>query len=104
MYEVVKYEQFNLAGTALLYDLFGKNANYGVERVVVPSSRAIYDEGAYQCPEHGQVYPQPRTSSKKRNGLFDPTCPVCSFPSQRRRRLHFCLRRFMGLLNRYRSR
>ena len=71
-------EQVNLAGTALLYDLLGRNANHGVERIVVASSRAIYGEGAYQCPEHGQVYLQPRTSSEKRNGLFDPTCPVCA--------------------------
>jgi dTDP-L-rhamnose 4-epimerase len=77
MYEVAKYEQVNLAGTALLYDLLGRNTDHGVERIVVASSRAIYGEGAYQCPEHGHVYPQPRMSSEKRNGLFDPVCPVC---------------------------
>ena len=77
MYEVAKYEQVNLAGTALLYDLLAKNTGYGVERIVVASSRAIYGEGAYRCAEHGLVYPQPRTSVDKRNGLFDPVCPVC---------------------------
>jgi dTDP-L-rhamnose 4-epimerase len=78
MYEVAKYEQVNLAGTALLYDLLGRNADHGVERIVVASSRAIYGEGAYQCPEHGQVYPQARTSSEKNSGHFDPLCPICS--------------------------
>lgn len=77
MYEVAKYEQVNLAGTALLYDLLSKRADHGVERIVVASSRAIYGEGAYQCPEHGQVYPQPRSSSEKRTGCFDPVCPFC---------------------------
>jgi len=77
MYEVAKYEQVNLAGTALLYDLLARNAGCGVERIVVASSRAIYGEGAYQCQEHGQVYPQSQTSADKKNGHFDPVCPVC---------------------------
>jgi dTDP-L-rhamnose 4-epimerase len=78
MYEVAKYEQVNLAGTALLYDLLARNAGHGVERIVVASSRAIYGEGAYQCREHGLVYPQPRTTADKKKGLFDPVCPVCA--------------------------
>lgn len=77
MYEVAKYEQVNLSGTALLYDLLTRNSSYGVERIVVASSRAIYGEGAYQCQEHGQVYPQPRASVDKKKGLFDPLCPTC---------------------------
>ena len=78
MYEVAKYEQVNLAGTALLYDLLARDSAHGVERVVVASSRAIYGEGAYWCQEHGQVYPQPRLSEDKKKGLFDPVCPVCA--------------------------
>lgn len=78
MYEVAKYEQVNLAATALLYDLLARKSGYGVERIVVASSRAIYGEGAYQCQEHGLVYPQPRASSDKKEGFFDPLCPVCS--------------------------
>jgi dTDP-L-rhamnose 4-epimerase len=77
MYEVAQYEQVNLAGTALLYDLLARNAAHGVERIVVASSRAIYGEGAYHCQEHGRVYPQPRSSDDKKKGLFDPVCPVC---------------------------
>ncbi len=78
MYEVTKYQQVNLAGTALLYDLLSRNGGYGVERIVVASSRAIYGEGAYQCAEHGLVYPLSRTAAEKKMGLFDPTCPVCA--------------------------
>jgi dTDP-L-rhamnose 4-epimerase len=77
MYEVAKYEQVNLAGTALLYDLLAKNSGYDVERIVVASSRAIYGEGAYQCGEDGLVYPQPRSTADKKQGLLDPVCPVC---------------------------
>jgi dTDP-L-rhamnose 4-epimerase len=80
MYEVAKYEQVNLAGTSLLYDLLAKQPRHGVERIVVASSRAIYGEGAYACPAHGLVFPQPRSSADKKVGFFDPLCPVCVAP------------------------
>jgi len=47
----------------------------GIERIVVASSRAVYGEGAYTCPSHGLVFPQPRSSAEKKAGLFDPSCP-----------------------------
>lgn len=77
MYEVAKYEQVNLAGTALLYDLLARSTSHGVERIVVASSRAIYGEGAYHCPQDGLVYPSPRSAEDKKNRLFDPLCPLC---------------------------
>lgn len=77
MYEIAKYEQVNLAGTALLYDILAKSSQHSIERIVVASSRAIYGEGAYRCEDHGRVYPQPRSEADKKKGLFDPVCPVC---------------------------
>jgi dTDP-L-rhamnose 4-epimerase len=77
MYEVSKYEQVNLAGTALLYDHLAKNARFQVKRIVVASSRAIYGEGAYRCDRDGVVYPRSRSTAEKKLGLFNPLCPVC---------------------------
>jgi dTDP-L-rhamnose 4-epimerase len=77
MYEVTRYEQVNLAGTAHLYELLAKTKDHGVKRVVVASSRAVYGEGAYECEDHGVVYPKPRASKDKMDGKFDPLCPVC---------------------------
>ena len=77
MYEVSKYEQVNLAGTALLYDQLAKNATLQVRRIVVASSRAIYGEGAYHCDRDGLVYPHSRPTADKKLGLFDPLCPIC---------------------------
>jgi len=77
MYEVARYEQVNLAGTALLYDTLAKTPSHGVERIVVASSRAIYGEGAYSCLAHGTVYPASGSNAEKRLGLFDPVCPRC---------------------------
>jgi dTDP-L-rhamnose 4-epimerase len=82
MYEVTKYEQVNLAGTALLYDLLARTPKHGVERIVAASSRAIYGEGAYTCSEHNLVYPKPSTSAEKKLGHFDPVCPICGLPSK----------------------
>lgn len=77
MYEVAKYEQVNIAGTSLLYDLLARSPNHGVERIVAASSRAVYGEGAYECLEHGLVYPGPRPSLDKVKGFYDPVCPIC---------------------------
>jgi dTDP-L-rhamnose 4-epimerase len=76
MYEVSRYEQVNVAGTALLYEHLIKG-KHNVERVLVASSRAIYGEGAYRCANHGVVYPTSRSTTDKKNSLFDPGCPQC---------------------------
>jgi dTDP-L-rhamnose 4-epimerase len=77
MYEVARYEQVNLAGTANLYEILAKGKVKTVERVVVASSRAVYGEGAYACDEHGTVYPRSRSAEEKNRGSFDPLCPLC---------------------------
>src|SRR5581483_6233484 len=79
MYEVARYSRTNLQGTAQLFDLIGKAAPK-IDRFVIASSRAIYGEGAYQCPRHGLVYPKSRSSAEKQSGLFDPLCLVCREP------------------------
>lgn len=77
MYEVSRYSRTNLTGTAELCDCLVRRAGKKLERMVVASSRAIYGEGAYRCPEHGVVYPRPRPGKEKERRLFDPVCPVC---------------------------
>jgi dTDP-L-rhamnose 4-epimerase len=76
MYEVARYSQTNLQGTAQLFDLIGK-ATRKIDRFVIASSRAIYGEGAYYCSRDGLVYPRSRSSAEKQSGLFDPPCPLC---------------------------
>ena len=77
MYEVSRYEQVNVAGTANLYQALASNPQRRVERIVVASSRSIYGEGAYRCPNEGLVYPVSRSTADKLAGHFDPLCPVC---------------------------
>lgn len=77
MYEVRRYEDVNLGGTAVLLDALVNDKSLDVGKVVVASSRAIYGEGAYRCAEHGTVYPEGRSPERMRAGLFEPTCPAC---------------------------
>jgi dTDP-L-rhamnose 4-epimerase len=82
MYEVVRYEEVNLAGTANLYELLAKGQAPDLRRVAVASSRAVYGEGAYSCATHGTVYPASRSVEDKRAGFFDPLCPHCGTECQ----------------------
>ncbi|MEQ1189729.1 NAD-dependent epimerase/dehydratase family protein [Acinetobacter seifertii] len=61
MYEVQKYVDVNINGTALMLDLLVNNS-YPVKKVIVASSRSIYGEGKYISKELGVVYPSQRTA------------------------------------------
>lgn len=76
MYEIEKYAAVNIGGTALLLDIL-TNARHSVKKVVVASSRAIYGEGRYHCPNHGIVYPLARTDADMQRGDFECKCPIC---------------------------
>lgn len=76
MYDVRRYSDVNVGGTALLLDLIA-NGKTVVEKLVVASSRAIYGEGKYSCPEHGFVFPDSRLVEDMEKGDFEVHCPVC---------------------------
>ncbi|WP_312342734.1 NAD-dependent epimerase/dehydratase family protein [Chryseobacterium binzhouense] len=77
MYEIQKYTDINIGGTALFLDLLA-NSVHSVKKVIVASSRAIYGEGKYLCTEHGIVYPLSREDSNMKNGDFLCKCPICN--------------------------
>jgi dTDP-L-rhamnose 4-epimerase len=76
MYEVSRYTDANIGGTALMFDVLG-NSKHQVKKIVVASSRAVYGEGKYLCAEHGVVYPDSRRDEDMRKGDFAVKCPVC---------------------------
>lgn len=78
MYQVEHYSDVNLQGTALLLDLLVNERPTSLQKLVVASSRAIYGEGQYRCPDHGSVYPDTRTTQAMDAGRFEPVCPVCA--------------------------
>ena len=77
MYEVQKYVDVNINGTALMLNLL-VNGNYKVKKVVVASSRSIYGEGKYISKELGAVYPTQRTAEYMDNGDFEVKYPNSS--------------------------
>ncbi len=76
MYQIYKYSEVNISGTALLLDILANKSN-SIKKIIVASSRAIYGEGRYLCPTHGEVYPLSRNKEDLENGLFECKCPKC---------------------------
>jgi len=76
MYEVHRYAENNVGGTAIMLDYL-VNGRHTVEKVIVASSRAVYGEGKYQCLEHGIIYPGQRKGKDLAMGRFEPLCPFC---------------------------
>lgn len=76
MYEIKRYIDVNIGGTALLLDILINTKNH-VKRVVVAESRAIYGEGKYHCEKCGDVYPTERKDEDMAKGDFECHCPKC---------------------------
>lgn len=77
MYEVEKYVDVNINGTALMLNLL-VNGSYNIKKVVVASSRSIYGEGKYISKELGAVYPTQRESIHMDQGDFEVKYPNSS--------------------------
>ena len=70
MYEIQKYVDVNINGTAIALDLLA-NEPHQVKKMVIASSRSIYGEGKYKSAELGVVYPKHRTAIYMDNGDFE---------------------------------
>jgi dTDP-L-rhamnose 4-epimerase len=75
MYEISRYVEVNIQGTAHLLHFLANN-NHSIQKVIIASSRAVYGEGKYFCEEHGIVYPAERREADLIDGRFECTCPV----------------------------
>lgn len=74
MYEIHRYVDVNINGTAILLDLLA-NTKHQVKKIVVASSRSIYGEGKYINERGENVYPEHRTAEALSEGNFDVTYP-----------------------------
>jgi dTDP-L-rhamnose 4-epimerase len=72
MYQIQKYVEVNIGGTALLLDILA-NTKTNVKKVVIASSRSIYGEGKYVTASKHFVYPNARTKNDLDKGRFEPT-------------------------------
>ena len=70
MYEVDRYYNVNVQGTALMLDILVNEPNQ-VKKLVIASSRAIYGEGKYRSRISGIQYPEGRRAEDMSKGLFE---------------------------------
>lgn len=70
MYQIKRYTDVNIGGTALMLDILA-SSRHSVKKVVVASSRAIYGEGRYHSKEKGFVYPESRSNERMLSGNFE---------------------------------
>jgi len=77
MYEVSRYQDVNIGGSANLIDLLVNDSLRTVTKLVLASSRAVYGEGKYHCNSHGAVFPDGRSVDDLRSGQYEPRCPHC---------------------------
>lgn len=71
MYEIEKYTNVNIGGTALLLDILTNNKTHNVKKFIIASSRSIYGEGKYLTPNNTVVYPKHRLAIDMDNGNFE---------------------------------
>ena len=57
--------------TVLLAEMFAA----GCRSLLLASSMVVYGQGRYECPEHGEVDPLPRTRADLDAGVFEHRCP-----------------------------
>jgi len=79
MYEISRYTQTNVGGTAALLDHLA-NHPHRVRKIILASSRSVYGEGAYRCPHCGLVYPPARSEGMLQASAWEPSCPTCQGP------------------------
>lgn len=65
----------NITKLALIAETIRRRCDKSV-RVLFTSSRAVYGEGHWQCPDHGKQRPN-RSAAALRAGDFAPQCPAC---------------------------
>ena len=76
MYEISRYTDTSVGGTASLLNYLA-NYKHDVAKIVLASSRSVYGEGVYLCPNCGPVFPSMRSEEMFRSKRWQPECPIC---------------------------
>ncbi len=77
MYEISRYAQENVQGTAELCQVLATTPGHTVSRVLLSSSRSVYGEGAYVRPsDRLRLTPEARTAAALKDRQWEPVCPT----------------------------
>ncbi len=78
MYQINEYNNTNIMGLSnLLQAISLQRGDRKVKKVILASSRAVYGEGKYECPNCGVIYPKGRNRKNLMAGDFDFYCNHC---------------------------
>lgn len=81
MYEIDRYTNVNVQGTALLMQHLVNTSSHAVDRVVLASSRSVYGEGSYVRDGDGQrLTPPSRGAEMLKAQQWNPVCPQTGRP------------------------
>jgi len=75
-YEIKKYVDVNVGGTANLLDVL-VNKRYNIKKLIVAASMSSYGEGNYRCSKCGTVRPPLRTEQQMEKKDWELYCPDC---------------------------
>jgi dTDP-L-rhamnose 4-epimerase len=76
MYQIRKYVDNNIQGTANLLDIL-VNSEHNVQKVVIASSNTVYGEAKSQCNRCGIIFPKLRTLEQLKGKDWELNCPTC---------------------------
>ncbi len=75
-YEIKKYVQTNIGGTANLLEILVNSKNK-VKKVILAASMSEYGEGEYRCSSCGVLQPELRKISQLKRKDWKLHCPIC---------------------------
>ncbi|MBM4370092.1 MAG: NAD-dependent epimerase/dehydratase family protein [Deltaproteobacteria bacterium] len=76
-YEIVRYTDVNVGGTARLLQAMA-DRHGRIRRLVLSSTARVYGDGPYTCPEHGRIFPAQRPVAQMARGDWAMRCPACA--------------------------
>lgn len=78
MYMINKYNETNIMGTSNIIQAVSELGKENtVKKIILSSSRSVYGEGEYECPNCGRVHPSSRSKEKMAAGDFNMYCDRC---------------------------
>lgn len=76
-YEIKKYVDVNIGGTANILDILVNNKN-NVKKLIIAGSMSSYGEGMYECKKCGIIKPLLRTEKQMTLKKWELLCPNCN--------------------------
>lgn len=79
MYEINLYNEVNIMGLSNVFQCISSMGEKSkVKKVILSSSRSVYGEGEYLCPNCGKVHPESRSKERMLNKDFNLYCKKCN--------------------------